>query len=270
MALNVTKILRIKKHLPGLIHIATFYDNGTVFESTFEPSVNIPKLGENLSESLKHMEQLFATCQFEKEPYINMIYETNKSIIMFLKVGEQSNLALFFRKGEKQQGEREPDIFTIRRYLSRIDFLMDMDKLDLDKHTVEEQKKELGQLEQILKLKQEAIEKAKIEVANCDLKMNELNEKINPLRQKIEGQIPEKIGQPLEKKEDVQKEMDVCKSNLKEFEFKKTGLLSEINGLLDETKKLKDKIAEKSASIATLEEKIKQIEKVKLEEKFTF
>lgn len=246
---------RIKKQFSGLIHIASFYDDGTVFESTFEPPLNIPKIGESLSESIKYLEKLFELCQFEKEQYQNIIYETKNVQVVVLKSGEQSNVALLFRKGEDL-----PDISEIRRHLGKFEIIVDMDKLQLKKYTLEEQKKELAQLQQILQSKVEEIERIKSEITNYESKFTEINEIISSKRQSLEVQ-----GLASEKIDELERESENYKTNLKDIESKKQALLSNIASLVEESKKLKDKISEKSTEISALEEEIRQKEMEKSE-----
>ena len=51
-------ITRIKNALPEVLHVAMFYNNGIVFQTTLEQEINIPKLGENLAEVLSHIKKL--------------------------------------------------------------------------------------------------------------------------------------------------------------------------------------------------------------------
>ena len=59
-------IARIKTALPEVLHIVMFYNNGTVFQTTFEQDINIPKLGGNLTELLNHIKNVYEIC---KSPY---------------------------------------------------------------------------------------------------------------------------------------------------------------------------------------------------------
>ena len=120
-------INRIKSALPEVKHIAMFYDNGTIFQTTFEQDINIPKLGENLAEVLNHMRQLYEICQIKLKSYEKIIFETDNLSIMILKLGEESNIALFFKKEEDETLK----ISAIRRYLAKIEDLVDMDKNEI-------------------------------------------------------------------------------------------------------------------------------------------
>jgi len=163
-------INRIKSSLPEVKHVAMFYDNGTIFQSTFEQDINIPKLGENLAEVLYHMRKLYEICQIQLKSYEKIIFESDNISVMILKLGEESNLALFFKK-EEDEALR---LSAIRRYLAKIEDLVDMDKNEIIF-------KEILDKEEELKKSQE--------------KFKFLEEKIKDLEMKgIEGKDQEKIS----------------------------------------------------------------------------
>ena len=89
-------IKRIKDALPEVIHIVMFYNNGTVFQSTFDQQINIPKLGEHLAEALNQVFKSYEICNFSFSAYKKLIFETDKMSSIILKLGEDSNIALFF------------------------------------------------------------------------------------------------------------------------------------------------------------------------------
>lgn len=120
-------INRIKSSLPDVKHVVMFYDNGTIFQTTFEQDINIPKLGENLAEVLNHMKKLYEICQITLNNYEKIIFETDNLSTMILKLGEESNIALFFKKEEDETLK----ISAIRRYLAKIEDLIDMDKNEI-------------------------------------------------------------------------------------------------------------------------------------------
>ena len=68
-------IERIKKRLPEVEQIVMFYNDGTVFHTTFE-EINIPKLGENISETLAHMRRLYEICNYKWEEYNRLVFDT--------------------------------------------------------------------------------------------------------------------------------------------------------------------------------------------------
>jgi len=104
-----------------------FYNNGTVFDTTFEKNINIPKLGEHLAELLNQMRKIYETCSYSLEKYSKLIIETNDISAIILKLGEDSNIVLFFKK-EKEDGLK---LKPIKRYITKIEELIDADKFDL-------------------------------------------------------------------------------------------------------------------------------------------
>lgn len=120
-------IERIKSAIPEIIHVAMFYNNGIIFDSTFAKDINVPKLGENLAHILDHFRDLYEILSFEKRTYKKVILETEDVSIIILKLGEDSNIALFF----KSENVKEVNISSIQRYLKKIEELIDMDKTEL-------------------------------------------------------------------------------------------------------------------------------------------
>ncbi|TFF98035.1 MAG: hypothetical protein EU547_02655 [Promethearchaeota archaeon] len=120
-------IERIKQAIPDILHIAMFYNNGTIFETTFSQDLNIPKLGENFAEILKRFRKVYNLLNFDYNKYEKVIFETEDISIFIIKLGEESNIALFFKKEEPQDINLKP----IRKYLDRIQELIDMDKEEL-------------------------------------------------------------------------------------------------------------------------------------------
>lgn len=288
-------IQKIKETLPETMHIVMFYDDGTVLQTTFQEPVNIRDIGATLASNLKNMDEVFKLSKINKEDYIKLIYETENYLVLIHKLGEQSNLALFFLKGEEF-----PKISAIRRYLYRIEYLMDTDKLSLAKRQIEEMKKDLAQLEQDFHGKLELIEKKKLNIADLDKKIFAIEKEINEkevylksedfARLKLEGYIERKeehlevCDESEEKeikheiKEDKkslsavdkslkkgEKEIGKLDSRIEKLENEKAGILSEINAIIDERQKLKEKIEQKTIEITTLKEKIAAQEKARIE-----
>ncbi len=104
-----------------------FYNNGTIFETTFSQDINIPKLGENFAEILERFRKLYELLNFELIRYEKLIFETENISIFIIKLGEESNIALFFQKEEPTDINLKP----IRKHLDRIQELIDMDKEEL-------------------------------------------------------------------------------------------------------------------------------------------
>lgn len=120
-------IQRIKSALPEVFHVAMFYNTGTIFQTTFEQNINIPKLGENLAELLTHVQKVYEICNFKMENYRKFIFETDDISTIIIKLGEDSNLALFFKKEE----DHDLKLHSIKRYINRIEHLIDMDKIEI-------------------------------------------------------------------------------------------------------------------------------------------
>ncbi len=121
-------IERIRTTIPEIQHIAMFYDDGTVFFSTFESSANIPKLGENLAEMLQHGKNLEEHAKIPMGGYTKLIYETDDTLMVVFKLGESSNIALFL----KNVGTRAIKFTAIKKYLDQIEELVDMDQEELE------------------------------------------------------------------------------------------------------------------------------------------
>jgi len=121
-------IERIKEAIPDILHIAMFYNNGVIFETTFSQEFNIPKLGENFAEILEHFRKVYKLLNFEYSKYEKVIFETENISIFIIKLGEESNIALFFKKDEPQ----DINLNSIQKYLDRIQDLIDMDKEELN------------------------------------------------------------------------------------------------------------------------------------------
>ncbi len=199
-------VKKIKELIPDVKHVIMFYNDGMVYNSTFEKDVNIPKLGLNLAEILNHFKQLSEICNFEKEPYKKIIYETRSLVIGFLKLGENSNVALIIDKVEDKTIKFKP----IRRCLNHIEKLIDMDKLELDKNKLEIKKEELEKLKADLIEKNEKIDKIKADIENLETILEKKKEDLKPKKEEIE-----KIMEIKAKRE---ADLKLRKENLKNLE----------------------------------------------------
>ncbi|MFX1273557.1 MAG: hypothetical protein ACFFBP_18330 [Promethearchaeota archaeon] len=132
-------IKNIKETLPEVIHVVMFYNNGTVFQTTFEQHYNVPKLGEHLAEALDKIFKVYETCNFDYSDYKKLIFETDKISVMILKLGEDSNIALFFEK----QLDIDQKLKSIRRYIKKIEELIDMDLSEIGSQEKEDNKNNL-------------------------------------------------------------------------------------------------------------------------------
>lgn len=146
-------IQRIKKAMPEVLHVVMYYNNGTVFQTTFEQNINIPKLGENLAEILEHIRKLYELCNFNFQKYNKLIFETDEISTIVLKLGEDSNIALFFKKEE----DINLKLTAIKRYLTRIESLVDMNEKELLIQEILAKEEDLMTLKTNLQLKQELL-----------------------------------------------------------------------------------------------------------------
>ncbi|TFG28003.1 MAG: hypothetical protein EU532_06235 [Promethearchaeota archaeon] len=160
-------IQRIKSALPEVFHVAMFYNTGTIFQTTFEQNINIPKLGENLAELLTHVQKVYEICNFKMETYRKFIFETDDVSIIIIKLGEDSNLALFFKKEE----EKDLKLTSIRRYLNKIEDLIDTDETEILFQELATREKELKIIEENFQQKQQKI----LDLQN-QLRVNTLSE----------------------------------------------------------------------------------------------
>ncbi|MBY9001665.1 MAG: hypothetical protein KGD64_12175 [Candidatus Heimdallarchaeota archaeon] len=134
---------RIRRALPEVEHITMFYDDGTVFHTTFEQfeeSVNIPKLGDDLADILSSFRKLYEICNYSFKSYNQLIFDTEDVDVLVLKLGENSNLALFFRKS---LAEGELQINAIQKYITKIEKLIDIGQMDLIERDIRRKEREL-------------------------------------------------------------------------------------------------------------------------------
>jgi uncharacterized protein YceH (UPF0502 family) len=200
-------INRIKSALPEVKHAVMFYNNGTIFQTTFEQTINIPKLGENLAETLNHIRSLYEVCNYKMEPYRKLIFETEDISVIILKLGEESNIALFF---EREQ-DKELRIHSIKRYISNIESLIDMDEKELILKEVLAKEEELKKINVELQIKKENIEKLNQDMLGItieDSKKIELEKQIKAMEQEsadLEQKISNIRNEIIKLKEDIQK-----------------------------------------------------------------
>jgi hypothetical protein len=172
-------ITRIKSALPEVLYVVMFYNNGTVFQTTFEQEINIPKLGENLAALINHVKSVYELCRFKINAYKKLIFETDDISIIILKLGEDSNIALFFKKEE----DKELKLTAIKRYIIRIEELIDMDEKEIILHEILSKEEELKNLNDLLNGKEQVINqlKEKLEV----LEKKELLEELKIIEKEL-------------------------------------------------------------------------------------
>ena len=124
------------KKIPEIENIVTFYDEGTVFQTTFDKNtVNIPKLGNDLASILSTFRGLQAKNDFKE--YSKIIYDGLEVSLIIFKAGEQSNIALFFKR---ELSDFEIQNLHIRSYIDRIQELIDYDRKSLLENEEEKEK----------------------------------------------------------------------------------------------------------------------------------
>jgi hypothetical protein len=182
-------ISRIKSALPEVKDVAMFYNNGTIFQTTFEQDINIPKLGENLAEVLNHMRKLYEICQIKLDNYEKVIFETDVLSIMILKLGEESNIALFFKKEEDEALK----ITTIQRYLAKIEDLVDMDKNEIIFQEILSKEEELKKNQERYNIVETKLKDIEIRLSVVDdqenIALNNEKEQLNTVIDKLSKDI---------------------------------------------------------------------------------
>ncbi len=202
-------IERIKQTLPEVEHIVMFYNDGTVFHTTFE-QINIPKLGENISETLAYMRRMYEICNYDWEDYNRLVFDTNDVSVIILKLGENSNLALFFRKIRKK-GELR--IHTIRRYLEKVEDFLDIDRDELVIQEVELKEDQLDEFKLQLGSQQYkliTLQEYQIETTDEEKKkeISKEIEKVNREIKKVKEEIDKKIEEINDLKEELNRKED--------------------------------------------------------------
>lgn len=170
---------RIKTVIPEVLHIVMFYNNGTVYQSTFSQETNVPKLGENLTELLHHIKNVYEICNFKLNNFKKLIFETKDVSVIILKLGEESNIALFFKEDDVEGIK----LSSIKRYLTRIEELIDMDEKEIFLQEILVKEDELKSNQNLLKLKQDKIQNLLNELK--DLDQGELQEESKIFRREI-------------------------------------------------------------------------------------
>ncbi|MHA2394185.1 MAG: hypothetical protein ACXAEX_19800 [Promethearchaeota archaeon] len=172
-------IERIKVALPEVLHIVMFYNSGTVFQSTFGQEINVPKLGDNLTGLLNHIKNVYEVCNFRLDDYKKLMFETEDISVIILKLGEESNIALFF----KEEDLADIKLSSIKRYLTRIEELIDMDEKEIILQQILAKEKELKKNQEDLQSKQQTIQHLQEELKN--LGTSELQEEMKNVEREL-------------------------------------------------------------------------------------
>lgn len=141
-----------------------FYNDGTIFQTSFEKDINIPKLGENLAEIIHHVKLVYDISQFKMDNYKKLIFETDDTSVIILKLGEESNIALFFKREE----EKDLKLNSIKRYIARIETLIDMSEEEIILEEILSKEGEIEKTRKLLQLNREKIHTIREELKNKD------------------------------------------------------------------------------------------------------
>jgi len=217
----VQKVIeRIRRALPEVEHIVMFYNDGTVYQTTFEQfeeSVNIPKLGVDLSHILSNMRSLYEISNYNYKGYNQLLFDTDQIDILILKLGENSNLALFFRKTLE---EGEIRIQNIQKYVTKIEKLIDIGQMDLIEKDIRLKERELKALYEEM---EERLEKQKslqalLAASSDDAKdIEKIEKEIEDLNIEIQKQEIEKDQriEEISRLKLLSRQTDLAESNLR-------------------------------------------------------
>ncbi|OLS32249.1 MAG: hypothetical protein HeimAB125_10920, partial [Candidatus Heimdallarchaeota archaeon AB_125] len=284
-------IERIKQALPEVEHIVMFYNDGTVYQTTFEQfeeSVNIPKVGEDLAIILSTFKNLYDLSNYKFKEYNQLLFDTEDTDVLIIKIGENANLALFFRK-TVVKGELQID--SIKKYITKIGKLIDIGRIDLVEREIRlnerELKKLIDEMEEKLQKQMELnillgassddvkdIEKIQKEIdeLTADIKKSEMD---RDLRAEEETKIEEKISSEEIMIDLVKKELKLKRENVKEIDKrikdkveKKTLLEGEDerdeNRIFELTKEIEDLELQRDSSQLNVAEKQDELKNLKL------
>ncbi len=224
---------RIKRALPEVEHITMFYDDGTVFQTTFEQfeeSVNIPKLGDDLADILSSFRKLYEICNYNFKKYNQLLFDTEDVDILVLKLGENSNLALFFRKS---LAEGDIQINTIQKYVNKIEKLIDIGQMDLIERDIRRKERELKHFYEHMDEKLDKQKELQIllgasksdvsDIEKIELEIHEIIANIKQLELEKEHsieeltQVKDKITLEEERTELVSKEIKIKQVNVRDL-----------------------------------------------------
>ncbi len=227
-------IERIKRALPEVEHIVMFYNDGTVYQTTFEQfeeAVNIPKVGEDLSTILSTIRDLYDLSNYKFKGYNQLLFDTDDIDILIIKIGEDTNLALFFRKSIVK-GELQID--SIRRYVTQIGRMIDIGRIGLIEQEIRAGGKELKALYVDLEAILEKQRQLHIQLGASSDDLNDLEKTEKEIEQitidieigdlerdkKIEEitNLEEKITSEEERKDLVKKELRLKRTIIKDLE----------------------------------------------------
>ena len=198
-------IEQIKQLLPEVEEVMIFYDDGLVYQSSFDQSAtNIPQCGKELSNILTNIKNLYELVDFKIKGMPTLIFETEGMDMIITKIGERTNLVLFFREiiedpTLKMEKLASPSVKKQFRALRR---LLDIGCIELAQQELNNKIQELGR--QYMDLVRLKLRKQKeLDVLDDFYERKKISNKI----EEIKKDIKEK------RKELEQLKQDVGKSN---------------------------------------------------------
>ena len=259
------RIEKIKKALPEVEHVVLFYNNGLVFQSDFDRSVNIPKIGENLSEILSHMRSLYKVCSFNSKKFHKLLFETEDINVLILNIGENINVALFFRKVTELT---DLNIKNIRSILIKIESLTDIGYIELEKKeldALEEKEEKITKKLDVLEEKEEiisiVIESHSKKKKDIEKNIEILEEKKKDIETKIEILEEKKKEKKIEKKKkDIETKIEILEKKKKEKIEEEKKIEKKKKEKIEEEKKIEKKKKDLEVEKEILEKKKKDIE----------
>ncbi len=120
------------KEFPNLVDYLTFFNDGTVVQTSFKPPMNIPKMSETLLHICQDFQQFEEVCHYEKESIVRHLFETLKYFIFILEFEEGLYLALILDKNA--HGETKYSL--LRKNLEWLEKRIEELKLPQDPETV--------------------------------------------------------------------------------------------------------------------------------------
>ncbi len=239
---------KIEKDL-GLIlkHSAIIYADGTVLQSTFPKEVNTRGIGDNLAESIKHLNDIIKLLNYEETPFSNeLIFRTPNYYILAIRTSAVIVVLILDLAQDKSEIRKTWEIHniyrTISEYLDEIRKLADWDKTEFEIEDIKEETEKVEkEIDKILENGKKLREKA-TEIRKEKKKIREEKKEIR----EIQKMIPEEELIRLEKEKEKLKKKD---EKLKKKEKK----------ILEETEKLREKRKEMQQKKDELQEKEKEI-----------
>ena len=128
-----TLVEKMKEKLPELEDVVTFYNDGMVYYSSFPDQINTPILGKTLSNLIQNTMSVnellleFHDADHIQDKLRKIFFEIGGKTVLVLKLGEDSNIALFLA----HKRIREIEIKCIKDDLALLEDMIDTTKDEL-------------------------------------------------------------------------------------------------------------------------------------------